>query len=315
MPTLTQLEYIVAVDKLKHFGRAAESCHVSQPSLSSQIQKVEEDLNVIIFDRSKKPIVTTDLGLKVVEQAKKVLLEHHRLMNLQLNTNKVQGKFHLGVIPTLSPYVVPLFVEGFSKKYPEVELTISENKTSEILDLLYEDKIDAGLLVTPIEDATIEEKFLFYEPFYAFVADTHPFAKKTTLANSDLEGETLWLLNEGHCFRNQVLEICDFKDKNQVLNNITFESGSLETLKNLIRQGQGYTLLPYLATLNLSKEEKAKYLKSFKKPTPTRQVSIVYTRKFNKEKIIESLASEILLHIPEELKRIKKTNVDVIPIE
>jgi LysR family transcriptional regulator, hydrogen peroxide-inducible genes activator len=314
VPTLTQLEYIIAVDKLKHFGRAAESCHVSQPSLSAQIQKVEEDLNVTIFDRSKKPIVTTDLGLKVIEQAKKVLLEHHRLMNLQLNTDKVQGRFHLAVIPTLSAYIVPLFVESFSKKFPEVELTISENKTSEILELLHEDKIDAGLLVTPIDDSTIEEKFLFYEPFFAFVADSHSFYKKSSLVESDLEGETLWLLNEGHCFRNQVLEICGFKNKNQVLNNVTFESGSLETLKNLIRQGQGYTLLPHLATLNLSKEEKAKNLKSFKKPIPTRQVSLIYTRKFNKEKIIDSLATEIISKIPEDLRKIKKTNLDVIPI-
>lgn len=314
MPTFTQLEYIIAVDKLKHFGRAADSCNVSQPSLSAQIQKVEEELSVTIFDRSKKPIVTTDLGLKVVEQAKKVLLEHHRLMNLQLNTNKIQGKFHLAVIPTLSSYIVPLFIESFSKKFPDVELMISENKTSEILELLHEDKIDAGLLVTPIEDESIQEKPLFLEPFYVFAADHHPFLNKTSITESDLEGKTLWLLNEGHCFRNQVIEICGFKNKNQVLNNVTFESGNLETLKNLIRQGQGYTLLPYLATFNLSKEEKLKNLKVFKKPIPSRQVSLIYTRKFNKEKIIEALASEVLSNLPEELKKIKKNTVEIIPI-
>ncbi len=314
MPTLTQLEYIIAVDKLKHFGRAADSCHVSQPSLSAQIQKVEEDLNVVIFDRSKKPIVTTDFGLKIIEQSKKVLLEHHRLMNMQLNSNKVQGRFHLAVIPTLSSYIVPLFVEKFSLNYPDVELTISENKTSEILDLLHEDKIDAGLLVTPLDDKTIEEKFLFFEPFFAFVAEKHPFAKKSTLSESDLEGETLWLLNEGHCFRDQVIEFCGLKNKNQVLNNVTFESGNLETLKNLIRQGRGYTLLPHLATLSLSKDEKLKNLKPFKKPFPTRQVSLVYTRKFNKEKIIEAMAIEILNSIPEDLKKIKRENIDIIPI-
>ncbi len=314
MATLTQLEYLIAVDKVKHFGRAAESCHVSQPSLSAQIQKVEEDLSVIIFDRSKKPIVTTDLGLKIIEQAKKVLLEHHRLMNMQLNTNKVQGKFHLAVIPTLSSYIVPLFVEKFSEHYPEVELTISENKTSEIIDLLHEDKIDAGLLVTPLEDPSIEEKFLFFEPFFAFVAEKHPFAKKPILSASDLEGETLWLLNEGHCFREQVIEFCGFKNKNQVLTNVTFESGNLETLKNLIRQGKGYTLLPQLATLNLSKDEKLKHLRSFKKPFPTRQVSIISTRKFNKEKIIDAIALEIMDSIPEELRKIKKGNIDIIPI-
>lgn len=314
MPTLTQLEYIIAVDKLKHFGRAAESCHVSQPSLSAQIQKVEEELNVLVFDRSKKPIITTDLGLKVVDQAKKVLLEHHRLMNLQLNTDKIQGRFHLAVIPTLSSYIVPLFVESFSKKFPDIELTINENKTSEILDLLHADKIDAGLLVTPIEDEAIEEKHLFLEPFFAFVANKHHFAKKQILNGSDLEGETLWLLNEGHCFRNQVVEICNFKNKNTVLNNVIFESGNLETLKNLIRQGQGYTLLPYLATLNLSKEEKAKNLKAFKRPVPSRQVSLAYTRKFNKEKIIEALYLEILGQIPEDLKKMKHSTMDIIPI-
>lgn len=314
MPTLTQLEYLIAVDKIKHFGRAAESCHVSQPSLSAQIQKVEEDLNVTIFDRSKKPIVTTDLGLKIIEQAKKVILEHHRLLNMQLNSNKIQGRFHLSVIPTLSSYIVPLFIEKFSEHYPEVELTISENKTSEIIDLLHEDKIDAGLLVTPLNENGIEEKFLFYEPFYAFISDKHPFSKKAVLSANDLEGETLWLLNEGHCFRDQVIEFCGLKNKNQVLTNVTFESGNLETLKNLIRQGKGYTLLPQLAIMNLSKEEKAKNLRSFKKPFPTRQVSLISTRKFNKEKIIEALVKEILDSIPEELKNIKKNSIDILPI-
>lgn len=313
MPTLTQLEYLVAVDRIKHFGRAAESCHVSQPSLSAQIQKVEDDLNVIIFDRTKKPIVTTELGLKVIEQAKKVLLEHHRLINMQLNSNKVQGKFYLSVIPTLSSYIVPLFIEKFSDKYPHVELTISEHKTSEILSLIHDNKIDAGLLVTPIEDQSLEEYFLFFEPFFAFVADKHPFTKKTILTGNDLEGETLWLLNEGHCFRDQVIEVCGLKNKNQVLNNVTFESGNLETLKNLIRQGKGYTLLPQLATLNLTQEEKIKNLKAFKKPFPTRQVSLIYSKNYNKQKIIEALALEILETLPEDLKKIKKGNVDVIP--
>ncbi len=314
MPTLTQLEYIIAVDKFKHFGRAAESRNVSQPSLSAQIHKVEEQLNVTIFNRSKKPIITTESGLKVIRQAKNVLLEHHRLMNLELNSDMAQGKFQLAVIPTLSSYIVPLFVESFSKNYPNVELTINENKTSEIIELLHADKIDAGLLVTPIQNEAIEEHLLFLEPFYAFVAQRHAFTKKQILNESDLEGETLWLLNEGHCFRNQVAGICGFKDKNTVLSNITFESGNLETLKNLIRQGQGYTLLPYLATLNLSSDEKIRQLKAFRRPVPSRQVSLVYNRSFNKQKIISALSLEILNHIPDELKRMKKNHMGVIPI-
>ncbi len=314
MPTLTQLEYIIAVHKHKHFARAAEECHVSQPSLSAQIQKVEEELNTIIFDRSKKPVLTTSKGEQLVAQAKNVLREHKKLFDITVADGFLSGEFHLGVIPTLSSYIIPLFIETFSRKHPNVKLKISEYKTEDIVQRLYEDELDGGLLVTPLHDDKIIERTLFLEPFYVFASDDHELAHRKYVKDDDLDGSSVWLLNEGHCLREQVIKVCSLKHQNQVLKNITFESGNLETLKNLIRQSRGYTLLPYLATLNLSREEKNNNLVRFTKPVPTREVSLVHSRSFLKEKIIDALVDDILGAIPEELKSIKKGAVEIIDI-
>lgn len=314
MPTLTQLEYIVAVHKHKHFARAAEECHVSQPSLSAQIQKIEEELNFIIFDRSKKPVLTTDQGAKLLEQAKVILREYRKIFSITSGAGELTGDFHLGVIPTLSAYIVPLFVEAFSKKYPLVKLKISEYKTEDIVQHLYNDELDGGLLVTPLKNDKIIERSLFFEPFYVFVSNEHPLSQRKYIKDDDLDGSSVWLLNEGHCLREQVIKICSLKNQNSVLKNIIFESGNLETLKNLIRQGHGYTLLPYLATSNLSDEEKNKNLIRFSKPIPTREVSLVHSRSFLKEKIIDALVEDILATLPLELRSIKKGTFDVIDI-
>jgi LysR family transcriptional regulator, hydrogen peroxide-inducible genes activator len=314
MPTLTQLEYIIAVHKHKHFARAAEECHVSQPSLSAQIQKVEEELNTIIFDRSKKPVITTERGEHIVEQAKTILREHKKLFSITSPEGELKGEFHLGVIPTLSAYIIPLFIEAFSTKHPAVKLKISEYKTEDIVQKLHEDELDGGLLVTPLRDDKLIERSLFFEPFYVFASDKHELAQRKYVKDEDLDGSSVWLLNEGHCFREQVIKICSLKNQNQVLKNVSFESGNLETLKNLIRQGRGYTLLPHLATLNLSREEKINNLVRFAKPVPTREVSLVHSRSFLKEKIIESLVTDILEAIPAELKSLKKGTFEVIDI-
>ncbi len=314
MPTLTQLEYILAVHKLKHFARAAEECHVSQPSLSAQIQKVEEELDLIIFDRSKKPIMTTEQGEKFIEQARIVLREYKKIFSIAGVQGELKGDFHLGVIPTLSAYIIPLFIEAFSQKNPLVKLKISEYKTEDILEKLYNDELDGGLLVTPLNNDRIIERSLFFEPFYIFASSKHELFQRKYVKDDELDGSSVWLLNEGHCFRDQVVKVCSLKNKNSVLKNVLFESGNLETLKNLIRQGQGYTLLPYLATLNLSDEEKNNNLVRFAKPVPTREVSLVHSRSFLKEKIIDALVSEILESLPKELKSLKKGTFEVIDI-
>ncbi|MCI5072977.1 LysR substrate-binding domain-containing protein [bacterium] len=314
MPSLSQLEYILAVAKHKHFGRAAKSCFVSQPSLSAQVQKAEDELDIVIFDRSKSPIKITQLGQEVIDQAKKIISEHKKLLDIHAQSTELSGSFHLGVIPTLSPYILPLFIKSFSDNYPKVELTISEHKTQDIIEKLYDDQIDGGLLVTPLYDDKIIERSLFYEPFYAFMSNKHPLIKKKTVSETQLQDYPIWLLDEGHCFREQVIKVCAFKNKPEVLNNVHFDSGNLETLKNLIRRGDGYTLIPHLSTLDLSEQEKKHQLKKFKTPVPTREVSLVHSRTFLKEHIINAIIDCIIDNVPNELSSLKKRNIERIEI-
>jgi len=313
MPTLTQLKYIISVHHHKHFGRAAKECAVSQPSLSAQIQKAEEELDLIIFDRSKKPILTTQKGTEIIQQAKVVLCEHQKIFDLSLD-KELSGNFNLGVIPTLSPYLIPLFIESFSTKYPKVQLNISEYKTSDIIEALDTDELDAALLVTPLYNEKIIERVLFYEPFYIYGSINHPLTKRKRIKESDLDSDSIWLLSEGHCLRDQVIKVCSYGLKSPVLDNIRFESGSLDTLINLIKNGKGYTLLPHLSTIHLNEKERKDHLRSFQKPAPTREVSLVYSRSFLKENIIQSLEDEILDNIPNELISLKKKSIQVIDI-
>lgn len=313
MSTITQLEYVLAVDKERHFGRAANACHVSQPSLSSQIQKLEEELGIVIFDRSKKPILVTEAGKEIIAQAKVIVREHARLESIADGTgHEPRGDFHLAVIPTLAPYLIPLFVAEFSKKYPKVYLKISEYKTEDIIKLLANDEIDAGILVTPLGDERIIERHLFFEPFYVYAATGHDLLKKKTLSEGELLSNDLWLLEEGHCFRDQVLKICSLEHRNRVLGNVEFSSGNLETLKNLVRRSSGYTLLPELAVLDLESDEVGRHIRKFKRPAPTREVSLVHSRFFLKETIINSMEEVILDALPKQIKSLKRKDIEVV---
>tara|TARA_R110000868_G_scaffold72133_4_gene210402 strand:- start:12018 stop:12968 length:951 start_codon:yes stop_codon:yes gene_type:complete len=316
MPSITQLEYLLAVDRHRHFGKAAEECHVTQPSLSMQLQKLEEELGIIAFDRSKKPIMATEQGKLIIDQAKVVINEHKKLSLIALDKDAgLRGEFKIAVIPTLSPYVIPLFLHSFAKKYPLVELTIEEHQTDEIIELLSRDKIDAGLLVTPLKSNHIIERVLFYEPFYLYASSNSAVSKKKTVKESDLDENEVWLLDEGHCFRNQVIKFCSIKGKAPtVLKNVRFQSGNLETLKNMVRTQGGYTFLPYLATLGLSTSEKNKMLHPFQSPAPSREVSIVHSRSFLKEGIIEALQNEIIACLPADIKSLKSSKLQVIDI-
>lgn len=315
MSTLTQLEYLIAVDREKNFSLASKNCFVSQPSLSIQIKKLEEELGVIVFDRSKQPIVATQEGKVVIEQAKVILKEHKKLHALaQMQSHEPQGEFKLAVIPTLASFVIPLFVSSFSKNYPKVHLIINEYKTEDIIKLLAQDDIDAGLLVTPLGDERIIERHLFFEPFYCYVGPNHPLSSKKIISEDDLDGKNLWLLSEGHCFRDQVLKICSLDKKKGILPNIEFESGNLETLKKMVRNASGYTLLPELAVEELEEEEKKLFIRKFKKPVPTREVSLVYGRSFLKEAIIEALEKSILSGLPKKIKSLKRSEIDVVDI-
>ncbi|TNE97882.1 MAG: hydrogen peroxide-inducible genes activator [Deltaproteobacteria bacterium] len=314
MATLTQLEYIIAVDENKNFSRAAKELNISQPSLSAQIQKVENELDIIIFDRSQKPILTTNKGLDVIRQAKIILREHKKLFDIKNDSGELTGNFHLAVIPSLASYVLPLFVESFSVKYPKVKLKISEYKTEDMVNALYDDHVDGGLLVTPLYDDKIVERVLFYERFFVFTSSDHDLAKKKIIKESDLDANSVWLLEEGHCFRDQVIKVCSLNRKHNVHDNINFESGNLETLINLIRRGKGYTLLPELATMNLPEHELQNNVKKFHKPVPTREVSLVHSRSFLKQDILDALEQEIIANLPKNIKSLKRDSIEVIDI-
>ncbi|MCB0364659.1 MAG: hydrogen peroxide-inducible genes activator [Bdellovibrionaceae bacterium] len=315
MPTITQLEYLLAVDKERHFGKAARECNVSQPSLSTQIHKLEEELETVIFDRSKKPIIATETGKEIIDQAKLVLKEHRKLGSIaSLGQREPKGEFHLAVIPTLAPYLIPLFIGEFSEENPKVKLKVNEHKTDDIIKLLVNDEIDAALLVTPLGDDRLIERHLYFEPFYAYISEGHRLAKKKQISESDLDEEDLWLLEEGHCFRDQVLRVCSLDKKNRVLPNVEFESGNLETLKNLIKKNSGYTLLPQMAVDDLPKDEAGLHVRRFVKPVPTREVSLVYSRTFLKEAIIDAMEKMILKNLPRNIRSLKKQDVEIIDI-
>lgn len=311
--TLTQLEYVLAVNETRHFGRAAAKCNVTQPTLSMQLQKLEEELGVVIFDRSKSPVIPTIEGEGVISQAEKTLTESRKLLKMaQTLRGGVQGKFKIGVIPTLSPYIVPLFAKRFSMKFPEVELTIEELKTDDVVDGLAHEHIDAGLVVTPLHDPSMIEKVLYYERFHLFVSKDHNFFTKKNVDQKELKIEEIWMLNKGNCFRDQVINICSDK-KAKLIESLKFEGGSFETLKNMVLTSGGYTIFPQMAVDHLP-ETQFENVREFISPVPSREVSIVYSRSFHKEGIINAIHEEIVASIPKTVHSLRSENMKIMEI-
>lgn len=294
--TIQQLEYLIAVDKHRHFGNAAESCFVTQPTLSAQLGKLEKELGVILFDRSKMPVIPTEIGVQIIDQAKKVVSESKGIFELvaQLKGD-ISGTIKLAIIPTLAPYLLHLFIRKFLEKYPNVKLEVQDMVTEEIVKRLKNDELDLGIVVTPLEEAGILEKPMFYEKFYAYLSKNHPLLQENEIRPSQIKSEDLWILQQGHCFRDQVINFCDQASSGH--KNFHYESGSLEGLKNMVNRYQGMTLLPELATHELSDEEKGR-LRPFSGMPPTREVSIILNRSFLKQKLVELLYREITEAIP-----------------
>lgn len=300
--TITQLEYIIAVDTYRSFAEAAKHCYVTQPTLSMQIKKLEEELGVLLFDRTKKPVLTTEIGKLIIEQARVTVKESSRIKELiQYEKNEIKGELRIGVIPTLSPYLLPLFITKFMQDFPEVTLSIEELVSEQILKKLGEDVLDLGILVTPIHSAGIVEIPLFYETFILYTSSSHALSERDRIDFSELDISDMWLLKEGHCFRSQAINICSDRIKQQPA-QLRFESGSLETLRRIVEKQHGYTLLPELATLDFEQEQYEKHVRHFKNPQPVREVSIVLRRSFMKRKLIELLKGCILENIPDILK-------------
>lgn len=312
--SITQLEYVMAVNKLGHFAKAAESCFVTQPTLSMQIQKLEEDLGVVIFDRSKKPILVTEIGKKLVDQIQSILFEVRKIDSIIHSGQKgvLNGELTLGVIPTVAPYLLPKLLPIIEKTYAHLELKIMELQTDRIIEALNSDEIDVGVLATPVDIPKMFERPLYYEPFSVLCRKGHEYSQFKKIKYSSLKRDDIWLLEEGHCLRHQVLDLCSSKRDKDENRKFKFESGSLETLKNLVESYGGYTLLPSLATETLGAHT---VLIPFEKPVPAREIGLVYRREHYKDKLIEALGECVAKCIPEELRRIRQKDLDVIPIK
>jgi LysR family hydrogen peroxide-inducible transcriptional activator len=302
--TLTQLEYLVALDQFRHFGKAAKACHVSQPTLSMQIQKLESELGVVFFDRSHQPLLPTAEGTTLIHQARIVLSEARRLNQLSKeDTKELKGELRLGVIPTIAPYVVPLFVEHMATTFPKLLLNIDELQTHQIIASLENETLDVGLLATPLKAEGLEEEKLFLEPFSLYVHKSHPLAKRKSISEDDLDGSDMWLLSEGHCLRSQILRFCSLKSTQPVFRNVHFAAGNLETLQRLVETGSGYTLLPWLAAQRPHPNDAT--IVTFKAPVPQRQVSLVWRRSQLKRRAITALAEAIRATLPDELRALQ----------
>ena len=315
MATLIQLEYLVAVDRHRHFGKAAKACHVSQPTLSMQLHKLEEEFDMPFFDRTKQPILPTPQAIPIIEQAKTILRENEKLKhNAQLHEGEIAGDFHLSVIPTVAPYLLHHFVGVISEKFPKLNLTISEKTTAQIIEALGRDEIDAGILATPLEHANLDERPLYYEPFHIFASKNHPLMKQKNISEDHLPSNDIWLLTEGHCLRNQMMRLCSLRKTSAVIQNLKFESGSLETIIHLIEQGYGYTLLPALAAERLIRE-KNPLLRSFKGDIPTREISLVYLRSQYKQNILKAIGETIKQNLPNLVSSKRSPEMSILKVK
>jgi LysR family hydrogen peroxide-inducible transcriptional activator len=288
--TLTQIRYALAVEEARSFRAAAQNCHVSQSGLSMQLQKLEELLGVTLFDRSRKPVVTTDIGRDALAQMSTILRETERLGQIVTEETEPAGPFRLGVIPTLSSAVIPLFLPDFVARYPRVELTLEELKTEDIVTRLSLDQLDAGILATPLHTPGIHETALGLESFYAYLPPADPLLKKKRVTQADLGKRQLWVMPEGHCFRTQVLSYCR-AGKARPSGPVHFESGSFQTLISLVDDGLGATVIPALVARRLTQDKRDAQLRPLFSPSPVREIGLVRSRKDLRRKVSEALAS------------------------
>jgi len=307
--TLVQFEYIVAVDTYRSFVLAAEKCFVTQPTLSMQVQKLEDTLGVKIFDRSKQPVSPTEIGIDIIFQARILLAESEKIKELINDRQKdLSGELKVAIIPTVSPYILPKLLHGFIEKYPQVKLIIWEQTTEQIIQQIKLGTIDCGILSTPLHESTLKEIPVFYENFVAYVSKNSKLSKKKSIVPEDIDMEEIWILNEGHCMREQVLNICQRRKATKGFQHFEYNTGSVETLKRMVDENNGATILPELALSELNDKQLDK-VRYFKEPEPAREVSIVVQNNYLKRRMIEALKAEILELIPKRMKSRKKKEV------
>lgn len=302
--TLQQLQYLISLDNNRHFLNAAEECGVTQPTLSAMIQKLEDELDVKLFDRTKQPLVTTPIGAEVVAQAKLVLKSAEQLREIISNKREsLEGKLNLAVIPTIAPYLLPKFIIEFRKNYPNVELSIEEMKTSDIVSNLNLSKIDIGILATPLNKPSLLEVPLYYEKFLAYISPKEELYKQEVLSAKNLPLKNLWVLHEGHCLRDQVFNFCNEKINEKPI----YEAGSIDTLIKIIDQNGGYTVIPELH-LQFLNPEQIKNTRPIENPQGVREVSVIIRNDYIRERLLNAVVDTVKSIIPNEMidERLKK---------
>lgn len=304
--TLQQLQYIVAVADTGQFSKAARQCHVTQPTLTMMVRKLEDELGVTIFQRGSQPTRPTADGDALIAQARVVLREAGQLKELvtELHTGTA-GTYRLGIIPTLAPYLLPLFLARFADEHPQARLVIDERQTTSILDALRKGQLDVGILAGPLHEEGLEEITLFQEPFLAYFPPRHPLLKQKRIARKDLRKAPLWVLSEGHCLRDQALSVCQHPSS-AGHDNILYSTGSIETLKRMVNSGSGLTLVP-----ELSVNADEKNIRRFVAPEPVREVVLVVRRPFVRRKAVDALVAAIKAAVPKEFLAMDKMVVPV----
>ena len=307
--TLQQLEYILAVNQFRHFAKAAEYCHVTQPTLSAMIQKLEEELDTRIFDRSQQPVCPTPVGIHIIEQAQNILVQANRIKNIiEEEKHSLTGTFKLGILPTVAPYLLPRFFPQLMKKYPDLDIRVVEMKTNDIKKALQTGEIDAGIVASLAGMEELQQTPLFYEQFFAYVSREDALFNNEVIRTSDLNGEQLLLLDEGHCFRDQLVRFCQMKSARA--SQLAYHLGSMETFMRMVESGKGVTFIPELAVLQLGDAQK-ELVRSFAIPCPTRQVVLLTNKNFIRHTLLEVLVKEIKLSVPKEMLSLKATQAVV----
>lgn len=301
--TLQQLEYILAVNQFRHFARAAEYCRVTQPTLSAMIQKLEEELDTRIFDRSQQPVCPTPVGIHIIEQAQNILVQANRIKNIiEEEKHSLTGTFKLGILPTVAPYLLPRFFPQLMKKYPDLDIRVVEMKTNDIKKALQTGEIDAGIVASLAGMEELQQTPLFYEQFFAYVSCEDALFNNEVIRTSDLNGEQLWLLDEGHCFRDQLVRFCQMKSARA--SQLAYHLGSMETFMRMVESGKGVTFIPELAVLQLGEAQK-ELVRPFAIPCPTRQIVMLTNKNFIRHTLLNALTKEIQNAVPGEMQKLK----------
>ena len=301
--TLQQLEYIMAVARHGHFGRAADACNVTQPTLSAMIGKLEEEIGAKLFDRNRQPIVPTSVGERVILQAREVLAQADSIKDIVLEEKQsLGGVFRIGILPTIAPYLLPRFFPQLMKKYPNSDIRVREMKTHEIKEALLQGDIDAGILATIEGLEEYEQTHLFYEKYVGYVSREDVLYNKEVIRTSDVAGSRdLWLLDEGHCFRDQMVRFCQMKSSQS--SRLAYNLGSMETFMRMVESGKGITFIPELAEMQLSEPQK-ELVRPFAIPVPTRQLILITNKNFIRKKLLEMVVSEIQTAVPKTMLKL-----------